>query len=160
MKKLNISSAKVLKHGYKFYSKWEDFVKNNKKLIDTYVNKEIKESLKVIKDEKQREKLFKRDMEDYKTDLTHTWNEMKKRKKVSIKLPKRQLENAVKVMQLYLGALDRTRLVDQQNLYKKINDLVKKIADTLGMSFEDVWSQIEGEAKKRGKIIPKPGKDY
>lgn len=86
MKKLNISSAKVLKHGYKYYPKWEDFVKNNKSLIDNYVKNEIKDKLHVIKDERQRDKLFNREMQDYRTDLVHTWNEMKKRKTMSVKL--------------------------------------------------------------------------
>lgn len=82
MRKLNIISAKVLNLNLKFYPKWEDFVKNNKVIIDNYVNKEIKEPLKNIKDTKQRDKVFKREMQDCVADFTHTWNEMKKKQRI------------------------------------------------------------------------------
>lgn len=84
---------------------------------------------------------------------------MKKLKIISARLPKQQLDNAVKTMQLYLGSLDRTRIQDQQKLYSRINMQIQKLADKLEMHFDSVWDQVKSEAEKRGRILPQPGKD-
>lgn len=160
MKKLNIiSHNKVAEEKYKFYSKWEDFIKNNKKLIDEHVNTQIKGPLKEIRDTKQRDKKYNEWMRDYRNELTTVWNNMKKHQNIAVRLPKQQLENAVKIMQLYLGSLDRTRIQDQQKLYNRTNMQIQKLADQLGMHFDSVWDQVKNEAEKRGRILPQSGKD-
>ncbi len=84
---------------------------------------------------------------------------MRKLNIVSIKLPKKQLENAVKALQLYYGSENYASLKAQEKLYNKAKNLIEKLADGLGMEYNDVYSQVSNEANKRGKIRPVPGKD-
>lgn len=84
---------------------------------------------------------------------------MKKLNIISVKLPKQQLENSVRTMQLYFGSQGTTRITDQQRLYDRVNRQIKALADKLGMDINDVYEQVSNEAQKRGKIVPKPGRD-
>lgn len=77
-----------------------------------------------------------------------------------IKRPSKSvLDSVVKSMQLYLGSLDKTRIKDQEKLRRKVDSNIERICKITNMDFSDAWDQIEMEAKKRGKIIPVPGKD-
>jgi hypothetical protein len=69
------------------------------------------------------------------------------------------LERAVKATQLYCGATGM-HVRYAQKLYKRMFNATARVADTSGMSYGDVASQITAEAKKRGCLSPLPGKDY
>lgn len=78
------------------------------------------------------------------------------------KLPPRSvIEAAVKAMQLYLGiACDpRARLRDEQKLRARVARKVATIVKSTGNTDDNVWNQLENEARRRGKICPLPGKD-
>lgn len=76
--------------------------------------------------------------------------------------PKRQLEAAVRDMQVYLGASrpGTVRVRDAQKLYDRVRKKVDRIADKAGISVESAWDQIEAEARRRGVVSPMPGKDF
>jgi hypothetical protein len=84
---------------------------------------------------------------------------MKRLNIISIKLPKQQLERAVKLSQLYAGSIGTVNIKDTQRLYDNLKKVVTSIADKLGMDVTDVFEQVSKEAQKRGKIIPIPAKD-
>jgi hypothetical protein len=78
------------------------------------------------------------------------------------KLPPRAvIEAAVKAMQLYLGiACDpRARLSDERKLRSRVDRKVDVIVKSTGNTSDNVWGQLENEARRRGKICPLPGKD-
>lgn len=71
----------------------------------------------------------------------------------------KQLENAVETMRVYAGSVGRVSLRDEQRLYARAFKAVEKIAKKHGMSSENVWSQVEQEARRRGLKLATPGKD-
>jgi len=72
---------------------------------------------------------------------------------------RRGLEAAVETMRLYLGSIDRTAVRDQQRLFTRVTRAVADVATANGMRVEDVWEQVEREARKRGVRLAVPGKD-
>lgn len=76
-KRYLIEQKNFKKMGLKFYQKWEDFVKNNKKVIDKKV-KEIKKETSIISNEKLRNKKYKEEIRDFKNELTNLWSSIKK----------------------------------------------------------------------------------
>lgn len=80
-------------------------------------------------------------------------------RKVNPRPRKAQLDRAVKVMQLYLGSVDYVSVRDQERLYRRAMKQVEKIADQTGQLSSDIWSSIEGEARRRGPVRPLLGKD-
>ncbi len=78
------------------------------------------------------------------------------------KLPARSvIEKAVKAMQLYLGLNRdmRARPGDVKKLKTKVDRAIAKIVHTTQNTVENVWMQLEGEARKRGLTTPTPGID-
>lgn len=73
---------------------------------------------------------------------------------------KAMLDRAVADMQRYLGALGKVRVRDEQRFYDRAMKSVRKIAERTGMDVEDVWDQVEAEARRRGTTLPMPGKDF
>lgn len=73
---------------------------------------------------------------------------------------KKNLAKAVMQMQKYLGAVDRAPFKTQERLHNQITRTVSQVADSLGMSPEDVWSQVETQARKKGITPGMPGKDW
>ena len=73
-------------------------------------------------------------------------------------LKKSTLEKAVKEMQIYLGSIGRTRLPDEQKLYKRAMKSCEKVSDESGVSLDSVFSQVEAEARRRGAVMPSPGR--
>lgn len=97
------------------------------------------------------------DSDQFKSDISPLI-ERRKSNIVSVILPKKQLENAVRAYQLYLGS-SGCRMQDQQKLYDRLHLMIDRIAEKFGMDPNDVDRQILKEAEKRGKIIPTPAKD-
>ena len=78
------------------------------------------------------------------------------------KLPPRSvIEKAVKQMQLYIGIIadPRARMRDVSKLRARVDKSVAKIVASTGNTEENVWHQLEGEARRWGGIVPMPGKD-
>lgn len=73
--------------------------------------------------------------------------------------PKASVEAAVKAWQMYYGA-DGLDIKRQQRFYNRAKKLTDKVATQHGMSSLSAHEQIQGEAARRGKIYPLPGKDY
>jgi len=75
--------------------------------------------------------------------------------------PKSVIEKAVKQMRLYLGALSdvRGRVSDQNKLRAMVDKSVARIVASTGNTEDNVWGQLEDEARRRGAIMPMPGKD-
>lgn len=73
--------------------------------------------------------------------------------------PKASVEAAVKAWQLYAGSLDLP-IKTQQRLYDKAMKLTAKADKRLGSPYPSVHQQIVDEARRRGKILPQPAKDY
>lgn len=73
--------------------------------------------------------------------------------------PKALLNKAVKAMQIHLGAINYVAVKNQQRFYDKVMKVVNDIASKTGMDSEDVWKQVETEARKKGIKRPQPGKD-
>ena len=67
---------KFKKLGLKFYPKWDDFIKNNMKVIDGMVA-DIKKNTSMIADKKKADKKFKEEMRSSKIELTGLWSAMK-----------------------------------------------------------------------------------
>lgn len=68
---------------------------------------------------------------------------------------KRQLDNAVTSLRLYMGSDGRCRMSDQQRLYNRFNKAMKPLrAFTI-----DADAQVGAEARRLGPIVPVPGKD-
>jgi len=65
-------------------------------------------------------------------------------------------------MQAYLGAnSDPTfRVRDAEKLRQRVLQRVEKIARDTGMDVEDVWGQIESQARKAGLVRPRPGQHF
>jgi hypothetical protein len=72
--------------------------------------------------------------------------------------PSKQLEDAVRAFQLYHGS-EGMRIRDQQKLYDRSQRAAERIAKSKGMSVGDVVDQLDREARRRGPVIPIPGKD-
>ena len=72
---------------------------------------------------------------------------------------KAMLDKAVKAMQVYLGSVDRVYFHSEQRLYNKALKTVTQISEQTGMLSEDVWVQVETEARRRGIRLALPGKD-
>ena len=51
------------------------------------------------------------------------------------------------------------RLSDEQKLYRRMNSKIAAVAKRRGMDEGDAYRQIMDEAKRRGGIMPMPGKD-
>lgn len=73
--------------------------------------------------------------------------------------PSKQLESAVKAMQLYHGSTTAS-IRDQTKLERQARNKVRAIAKSKGMAEYDVFDQISREAIRRGPLTPIPGKDY
>lgn len=69
------------------------------------------------------------------------------------------VEAAVKAWQMYYGA-DGLPIKTQQRFYAKARKLTDKVATHHGMSVQSAHDQVTAEASRRGKIWPRPGKDY
>lgn len=69
------------------------------------------------------------------------------------------LKKAVEKMRAYLGAVDFASVRDQGRLYKAVRTQVGKIATMMGNDEEDVWRQIEAQARKIGVVRATPGKN-
>jgi len=73
--------------------------------------------------------------------------------------PKALLERAVKAAQLYCGA-ECLYVKTQQRFYARMDKTINAVADKTGVDRQSAWDQILAEAKRRGCILPRPGKDY
>ena len=67
-------------------------------------------------------------------------------------------EKAVRLMQIYIGSVDRVSVPTAQKMYRKIRKEIDRIEEKTGVT--DAWEQVEREARKRGGILATPGKDY
>ncbi len=72
---------------------------------------------------------------------------------------KKALDAAVLSAQLY-AASDGIGIKAQQRLYDRMMSRIDKIATSTGMDASSVSEQIFAEARRRGRVTPKPGKDY
>jgi hypothetical protein len=68
-------------------------------------------------------------------------------------------ENAVDIMRLYLGSVDYATVRAQQRFYERTRREVASLAKKTGQDEASVWEQIENEARRRGIVRPRPGKD-
>lgn len=78
------------------------------------------------------------------------------------KLPSRSvIEKAVKNMQLYLGLLAdvRARVSDLNKLKARVDKSVLLCVKATGNTEDNVWMQLEAEARRRGIMMPLPGRD-
>lgn len=73
--------------------------------------------------------------------------------------PKASVEAAVKAWQMYYGA-EGLPIKTQQRFYSRATKLTDKVAKEHSMSSLAAHEQIQGEEGRRGKIYPRPGKDY
>ena len=71
--------------------------------------------------------------------------------------PKAILNKAVKEMQLYLGSIDYAHVKDQEKLHRKVMRSVNALVEHTGMGSEEVWRQLDAEARRRGILRPRPG---
>ena len=71
----------------------------------------------------------------------------------------KDIEGAVHAAQLYIGKGLRMRIADEQKLYASMNRKIASVARRLGMDEADAYRQIMEEAKRRGGLLPLPGKD-
>ena len=69
------------------------------------------------------------------------------------------VEAAVKAWQMYYGT-EGLPIKTQQRFYSRATKLTDKVATQHGMSSLAAHEQIQAEASRRGKIWPRPGKDY
>ena len=79
------------------------------------------------------------------------------------KLPPRSvIEKAVKAMQVYMGLNRemRARPGDVKRLKARVDRAVAGIVRITENTEDNVWWQLETEAKKRGITTPMPGKDF
>jgi len=65
------------KMGLVFQPKWDDFIKNNMKIIDKETEG-IKKEISIISNEKLRKKKYQDEMKTFKVKLTNLWSAMKK----------------------------------------------------------------------------------
>jgi hypothetical protein len=72
---------------------------------------------------------------------------------------KASAEKAVEAARLYSGALGLP-IKTQQRFYVRMQKAIERAAEDHGMSTQAVWDQITSAAASRGKVIPRPGKDY
>jgi hypothetical protein len=72
---------------------------------------------------------------------------------------KKTLDAAVDAARLYHGSTGAP-LRAQQRLYEQMRRKCANIAKNLGVDEFDVRSQVQDEARRRGSIVPRPGKDY
>jgi len=70
------------------------------------------------------------------------------------------LQVAVKAMRLYLGSVDYASVPTQQRLYDKASRAVQRVATATGMLVENVWGQVQSEARRQGAIRPVPGQHF
>lgn len=73
---------------------------------------------------------------------------------------KRLAKSAVKMARLYLGAVDRAPLKNQQQLYDRMIQAVNATATACGMTTDQVMTQVIEEARRQGVIQAMPGKTY
>ena len=78
------------------------------------------------------------------------------------KAPSKQLEAAVKAMQLYHGSVWSVwaSVRDQSKLERQARSKIRSIAKARGMDEHVAFEQISREASRRGPMTPMPGKDY
>jgi len=69
------------------------------------------------------------------------------------------LARAVEALRVYNGS-SSVPMNTQRRFYNRARKLISRVATTRGMSEAQAWEQIEGEARRLGPILPKPGKDY
>jgi hypothetical protein len=74
--------------------------------------------------------------------------------------PKSLLNQAVKLMQLYIGSDNKVNIKTAQKFYDNLMKIINKLSNITGNTEDNLFNQIEKEAKKRGIITPLPGKDY
>jgi hypothetical protein len=92
-------------------------------------------------------------------DLTKYLEEVRQDRRKSNPAPsKKDLDAAVKAMQLYLGSVDFASLKDQQRFHTRASRAVSKVATVAGIDDIAAWEQIEKEARRRGLVRPVPGK--
>jgi hypothetical protein len=72
---------------------------------------------------------------------------------------KASAEKAVEAARLYAGALGLP-IKTQQQFYARMQKAIGRVAKDYDMSTQAVWDQIMSEAASRGKVMPRPGKDY
>jgi hypothetical protein len=85
----------------------------------------------------------------------HFWQ--KPRPKLDAQTKKWAVE-AVKVLRFRQS--DSVDFRTDQKLYKRLMQLVNKIADRTGNDASNVMDQLDNEARKQGPLTPTPGKDY
>jgi len=73
--------------------------------------------------------------------------------------PAKDIEDAVRAAQLYIGKGLSMRITDEQKLYDRMHRKINAVARRRGIDANDAYQQIMGEAKRRGGITPMPGKD-
>lgn len=71
----------------------------------------------------------------------------------------KDIEVAVRAAQLYIGKGLSMRITDEQKLYNSMNRKIANVAKRRGLDEGEAYRQIMGEAKRRGAIMPLPGKD-
>ncbi len=71
----------------------------------------------------------------------------------------KDIEAAVYAAQLYIGKGLRMRVSDEMKLYGRMNRKIAAVAKRRGMDEAAAYQQIMAEAKRRGGILPMPGKD-
>lgn len=69
------------------------------------------------------------------------------------------LEKAVLATQLYMGA-DGLSVRIQDRFYKRMQKAIISASTKGKLPHHFVHDEITREAARRGKVIPKPGKDY
>lgn len=67
--------------------------------------------------------------------------------------------DAVKAAQLYIGCSGQVRITDEQRLYNRMTKKIEAVAKKRDMSVQDAHDQIVSQARKLGGICPTPGKD-
>jgi len=75
----------------------------------------------------------------------------------SARIPRAKLNAAVHAMRVYLGSLDYASVRHQQRLYQHAVRACNAVAAVTGMSDQNVWMQVEAEARRQGILRPIPG---
>ena len=96
------------------------------------------------------------------TDNPQRTGKLLKQRNIRKLPPKSVIEKAVKNMQFYLGYIrdPRGRIQDQKRLKARVDRSIATIVKSTGNTEDNVWMQLEGEARRRGLMMPLPGKDF
>ncbi len=74
--------------------------------------------------------------------------------------PNLLLERAVKSWRLYDGSRGTVSMNTAARLYQRAMRLSRQVAATKRMDLDEACRQLSDEARRRGAIVPMPGKDY